>query len=304
MTGTRRTDHAITWSLRALACGSVAVAIAPKASATADSAVAALWSLIFSCSFAHNCMFEGIVAIASFAVWIWVYNILDSTSLAPRYRFDRASPQRLRDGHSNRGVLEATVYLLSIAAWHVFVRTRPPLEESAPTFSRLLYETLSGLIAYDLLFFPIHLALHHFAWVRSTHGDHHATGGALRASETTHHSLVDGMLQVAVNVVVQQRAWHPWSGRWGRKHDLSRLLHNVAVTYMLTECHSGYDAPWCMHRVAPAVLGGGLRHREHHHHGTVCFAQFSLYLDWLCGTSPSAALTKGAVCRSRASQSR
>ena len=166
------------------------------------------------------------------------------------------------------------------------------LEESAPTFSRVLYETLSGLIAYTLLFphspraTPLRMGV-----VHPRRPPCHRRCSP--RGETTHHSLVDGM-QVAVNVVVQQRAWHPWSGRWGRKHDLSRLLHNVAVKYMLTECHSGYDAPWCMHAWRRLCLGGGLRHREHHHHGTVCFAQFSLYLDWLCGTSPSAALTKGA----------
>ena len=110
---------------------------------------------------------------------------------------------------------------------------------------------------------------------------------ALRASATTHHSLLDGALQVVVNVIVQQRVlcWTPGSGfRWRAKHDLARLWHNIAVTYMLVECHSGYDVPWAMHRVVPGVLGGAPAHEQHHARGDVCFAQFSTYLDYAFGT--------------------
>ena len=27
-------------------------------------------------------------------------------------------------------------------------------------------------------------------------------------------------------------------------HPMTRALHNICVTYMLTETHSGYDMPW------------------------------------------------------------
>ena len=27
-------------------------------------------------------------------------------------------------------------------------------------------------------------------------------------------------------------------------HPITRALHNICVTYMLTETHSGYDMPW------------------------------------------------------------
>ena len=74
-----------------------------------------------------------------------------------------------------------------------------------------------------------------------------------------------------------------------RKHDLSRFLHNLVVTYMLVEIHSGYDAPWSMHRVCPAVFGGARAHELHHRHGAVCYHEFFKYMDVLLGCDASAA---------------
>ena len=35
---------------------------------------------------------------------------------------------------------------------------------------------------------------------------------------------------------------------WGKKHALSRFAHNLVVTWLLSESHSGYDLPWMSHR--------------------------------------------------------
>ncbi len=67
-------------------------------------------------------------------------------------------------------------------------------------------------------------------------------------------------------------------------HPMTRALHNIVVTYLLTETHSGYDMPWMLHNVLPhCILGGSPAHEEHHHGGRHHFQQFFLYLDWLIG---------------------
>ena len=76
------------------------------------------------------------------------------------------------------------------------------------------------------------------AAVRLPAAHHGARGRTLNALETVQHSYADGFLQVAVNIVVQQIS--PFAG-FGGKHPLSRVLHNVVVTYLLTEAHAGSD---------------------------------------------------------------
>lgn len=65
----------------------------------------------------------------------------------------------------------------------------------------------------------------------------------------------------------------------GPKHVLSRLFHNLIVTYMLTEAHSGYDLPWMTHNIYPEILGGSPRHERHHHNGRVYYQQYFKYID-------------------------
>ena len=121
--------------------------------------------------------------------------------------------------------------------------------------------------------------------------------GTLAAGATVHHSLVDGFLQVAVNVVVQQCSPWPLCSSSGpstqlmldclggcSKHTLSRFLHNIFVTYLLCEAHSGYDLPWMTHRIWPRICGGARRHNAHHNKGNVYFQQFFCYIDDFLGT--------------------
>ena len=58
------------------------------------------------------------------------------------------------------------------------------------------------------------------------------------------------------------------------KHPLSRVLHNLVVTYLLAEAHSGYDLPWMTHRAWPRVFGGAKAHDAHHVQGDRHFHQF------------------------------
>jgi sterol desaturase/sphingolipid hydroxylase (fatty acid hydroxylase superfamily) len=85
-------------------------------------------------------------------------------------------------------------------------------------------------------------------------------------------------VQVFINICVQQ--FSPW----GYKHPLSRIFHNLMVTYLLCESHSGYDLPFMSHRLFPTVFGGAPRHEAHHQRGNVYFHQFFMWIDDALGT--------------------
>jgi hypothetical protein len=87
-------------------------------------------------------------------------------------------------------------------------------------------------------------------------------------------------------------SWVPSS-----RHVFSRFVHNLLVTWLLCEAHSGYDLPWMTHRnplaflfsgstssvhgapPPPLVVGGAPAHNTHHNRGDVHFQQFFTYLD-------------------------
>ena len=94
---------------------------------------------------------------------------------------------------------------------------------------------------------------------------------------TFHHHIADALLQVGTNIVVQQIPLSFLSP--APRHKLSKLLHNVAVTYLLVEAHSGMDRWWMSSRLFPSVFGGSVRHQLHHVTGKAYMQQFLMYLD-------------------------
>jgi len=163
------------------------------------------------------------------------------------------------------------LYLGSVYVSYFFLPRRRQIMEEAPEFHRLFFETVSGIFLYDFFFFFIHLWYHvtRCSW----HMRHH-TDCMVTATTTVDHSFIDAFFQVAVNIILQQRSIFG-----GPKHDLSRILHNIIVTYLLTEIHSGYDGFWCTHRIWPWLFGGSKRHHEHHRTGIRYFQQFFCYID-------------------------
>ena len=285
-----------TWLVRGawIVAGAAAVA-APR---VADAAVARCWAYVLSFRIAHHCLFEASLATWGFFQAIAFFQLLDSLgSVSRRWRFDGAAPVPYgRSSDSQRGGLEAGMYIGGVLAFHA-VKRKAPLAVEPPTLGRVAGEVAAGIVAYDLLFYWIHRFFHWKgapSFLRRLHGEHHKRpepslgGSALRARETTHHSLADGFLQVACNVLVQQHSV-PFFFT-SKKHDLSRFLHNIVVTYMLVEIHSGYDAPFSMHNVWPWVFGGARAHEHHHRTGTACYHEFFRYLDVILGSdlaSPS-----------------
>jgi len=286
-------DSILTNGLRLVQVGVAATAVAEPA--VLDGVVSALWASFNQLDITHNKMFEAHLAVASFVVWILFFESMHLwLPNAEKYRLDNQAPVRALDGFGrdavDKGLKPVVSYLFAIAVFQYFgignllFGPKPDFED--PSFLRIFVELGVGIFLYDLIFYPIHWSMHRLpikAW-RREHERHHSWSreevAAHNASETVYHSLVDGALQVCVNILVQQIS------PWGHKHPLARALHNVVVTYLLCESHSGYDLPFMSHRLFPGIFGGSPRHESHHQISGVCYHQFFTYIDDACGYVP------------------
>ena len=181
-----------------------------------------------------------------------------------------------------------------------------------PSFLRLVVEVAFSVWLYDFVFYWIHRSFHLCStgghrikgdkktaassvdssadasfparlkqwWysVHLTHHDHYEkTTDPLHVLVTFHHHILDASAQVGINIFVQQV---PLAFLFaGSRHPMSKLLHNIVVTYLLVEAHSGYDLPFMSHRILPSVFGGAVRHQIHHDVGRKYYHQFFKYID-------------------------
>jgi len=250
-----------------------------------DELTSKLWSYIYNWNIAQLPLFEAEVAVFGFVTWIILFSSLhlllgeEKTKEArldhqlPHNPFEWAQPANWQLWFN-----PIVAYLGSIYIYIHYFHTKPPLPIEAPTFGVLVGETLFGIVMYDVCFMPVHWAMHHspIRQLKKIHGYHHRSGTkTLNAVETVQHSYLDGFMQVFVNIMVQQIS--PFGGG---KHVLSRLFHNIIVTYLLSEAHSGYsEVEWFSHQIFPELLGGAPRHEAHHHNGRVYYQQYFKYLD-------------------------
>jgi len=259
-----------------------------------DAWVAKLWQELYTWPQLHWAMIEALVAAIAFVVWISGFFLINEIPFMKRYRMvvrEESHPSGthcMSDKTKHRVWSSFPVYVLSIFALHL-VRSAPKVQQEAPSAARLLIELFLGIWAYDFIFYWLHLAMHRFPHRWHKHEIHHELKvhpvcgtNFLSAELVVNQSLEDGTMQVLVNMLVQNMPLY-----WGLpKHKLSRLLHNILVTYLLSEAHSGLDLPWSMHRLCPRLLGGAYRHEYHHHRRDCCFHQFFCYLDDFFGYVP------------------
>mmetsp|Transcript_39442 Transcript_39442/g.92770 ORF Transcript_39442/g.92770 Transcript_39442/m.92770 type:complete len:442 (+) Transcript_39442:85-1410(+) len=255
-----------------------------------DLAVVGIWRWFDSLAITHNPMFEAHLAVASFSLWGICYELIHVwLPNATSYRLDKRPPKRpLRwlpfgpDAH--KAAVPAITYLIAIALFHYFglgvtlFGVKPAFFDD-PSFLRVAVEVSLGVFLYDLLFYPFHYTFHNSSFQpwRRQHLRHHqwarTEATAHNAIETVQNDFPDVAIQVAINIFVQQLS------PWGFKHPLSRAIHNMMVTYLLVEAHSGYDLPFMSHRLFPGVFGGSPRHEAHHRVGRIYYHQFFTYLD-------------------------
>ena len=250
-----------------------------------DAGVQNLWSWILSWDITHTRLFEAHVAVGSFFFSIAFFSILHlvlDEETVKKFRLDGQMPKENPLAWATKEEFHlwfnpVVSYLASIWLYQQIFHTYNPPPLLAPTFGALVCEVAFGVFLYDLCFAPIHLFMHKgpLKQIRWVHGYHHRhKNGALNSVETVQHSYIDGTLQVMTNIFVQHIS--PFGGP---KHALSRIIHNILVTYMLSESHSGYNFSWMSHNIWPEFLGGSPRHERHHKDGRVYYQQFFTYMD-------------------------
>ena len=248
-----------------------------------DDLVAKIWSVVYNWDFAQVPIFEAEVAVFGFFTWIILFSSMHlflGEERTKESRFDGELPHKPFEWAEPKNYhlwFNPTASYLGSIWLYLQIHEKPPLPEIAPTFGVLAVETMFGIFLYDLCFMPIHYLMHNLkiGSVRRVHGYHHRSGNTLNSLETVQHSFIDGFLQVFVNIMVQKIS--PFGGA---KHVMSRLLHNLSVTYLLSESHSGYrDLPWMSHNLFPEIFGGAPRHEAHHHNGRVYYQQYFKYID-------------------------
>mmetsp|Transcript_20097 Transcript_20097/g.25995 ORF Transcript_20097/g.25995 Transcript_20097/m.25995 type:complete len:267 (-) Transcript_20097:1090-1890(-) len=219
---------------------------------------------------------EPMVATISFAIAINVWRLIESKNHKSAISdiFDlRRSTRLLRAG---------TGYWLGI--WLLSkVLPRASVEYSC-NWLKICIDLLFSVLAYDFIFYWFHLSMHRFPKFGAmiSHSTHHGPGGkGIRAHHVLEHSIADGSLQVLTNILVQR------VGIFGPRNWLARLLHNIVVTYLLTESHADHQAdndslwmfPGGIIHSFPTVFKGAANHRLHHQHAGPPYQQFFGYLD-------------------------
>ena len=212
---------------------------------------------------------EPAIASASFALWM---NLFRASEVKDDFRKRLGPPYHF----SISGFLSLMVYWIGVAGWVAVVPPPHEVQHGCPHSTRewlyMCAELAAGLVSYDFLFFWIHLALHTAPRLGGLvgHARHHqfdGTGDPKQESchRTVNHSLVDGALQVLVNILVQRHT--PWGTT---KTRLARWCHNVVITFILVEAHSNGAAP----RIARRFCVGVRDHHLHHRHRGPPYQQF------------------------------
>jgi len=234
--------------------------------------------------------FEPFVAAASFFFWIHVYWWAERQQGASRINDIRKGFEQ-PVGYSLYSILS---YSAGIYAWKMFIPPpAPTIPDGVPTsineLGYLTLEVVSGIVFYDFLFFFIHWGMHEIPLLRQIHHHHHAMKpGTVEARDVVHHSLMDGTLQVLVNIFIQRHTM------WGSpKSRFARILHNILVTWMLTESHSASTLFQFWRR----FLVGVREHRLHHLYDHRSRAT------WIQTTTQAEEANNGSTTKSKTSMS-
>mmetsp|Transcript_712 Transcript_712/g.1134 ORF Transcript_712/g.1134 Transcript_712/m.1134 type:complete len:260 (-) Transcript_712:74-853(-) len=226
--------------------------------------------------------FDPLVASLGFMVPIYIYTFCELQSGTNSCKSFR---EFLWSSKETESFLTKSLlaYWIGILIWVRFIPSPPGdlpsgIPDSLSSFIYLVTEVVTGIVQYDFYFFLLHWAMHECKYLNILlcHKEHHTARKTLEARHVLRHSFLDGSLQVLTNIAVQR--YTPWGVVKSR---LARALHNIIVTWMLTESHSSAPYP----NVFRKHFVGVREHRRHHLCGDGTFGrchryqQFFGYLD-------------------------
>jgi len=225
----------------------------------------------------------GFISYYRFQAW-WLEPLIASAAFTAFIGYYRRHERRNKcnsltagRGWQSDDVQAGIAYWIGIIIWKACVPPPTNMWDGTPTtFSQSLYfiaELVSGIVAYDAIFFFLHWAMHEIPLVCRWLGHaHHHWNTKSEAVLVLHHSLPDGILQVLVNILVQRTT--PWGCTKSR---FARLCHNVILIWMLVESHTRSPTPYLWRRWFSGVRNHAKHHESASHHSQ--YQQFFGYLD-------------------------
>uniref|UniRef100_A0AAV2MPW2 Fatty acid hydroxylase domain-containing protein n=1 Tax=Knipowitschia caucasica TaxID=637954 RepID=A0AAV2MPW2_KNICA len=168
------------------------------------------------------------------------------------------------------------VWVLPVTALLQWALRGPELPHKAPSCVRLCAEVGACFLLFDALFFVWHYSMHRFPWLyRNIHQEHHTSKAlvALAAQDSSGPELLSLLLLALLCV------------RLVDCHPLSEAMFHLLNSWAAVEDHCGYDLPWGLHRLFPALgLGGAPFHQAHHTKHSGNYAPYFTHWDRLFGT--------------------
>lgn len=246
--------------------------------------IASGWEYIKVQGWFRHDMFEPMVAVCSFFLWIHLWMFQDMRALNGKndklLRWRISSTDVQSKWYSGWWKKELPLYLVPLyllsISFDAFAPRRMALLQAAPSVWRIFQEVGCGLFLYDFFFFISHFAMHRVPGLDRFHSDHHIANEA-RASDTVRLTAVEEFTDVACSIAAL---------RLMRAHPLSRACYNIVITGLLTELHCGYNIPQSLQNIVPLGLWAGSgRHHLHHQHSFkgYYYQKFFTYLDNIFG---------------------
>ena len=146
-----------------------------------------------------------------------------------------------------------------------------PLEP--PTVLAVVCQLFASFVLYDALFFAFHLLLHKnfylYKYIHKYHHDHEMLHGHV----TNQLTIIERIsLVLTANFALKVFNSHPFT----------RTVFVPIFVTILVENHTGYDLPFGYHRTVPfGLVGGSVKHFQHHVNGKRCYQPIFTYLDKL-----------------------
>lgn len=222
--------------------------------------------------------FDPLVATFGFGVPVFVYTYQEiQTGTSTYVNFKQFFSKGTGDDKRPSAVLSLVAYWVGVFFWIQIIpqagggKLPYGIPTSFSALGTLIAEVCVGVIQYDFIFFFLHWSMHELKFLRFLHKQHHHPK-ALEARHVLTHSLLDGVLQVIVNIAVQRHT--PWGSVKSR---LARALHNLIVTWMLTESHTSTSRLNLFRKYFRGVRDHRKHHLEQSRHPR--YQQFFGYLD-------------------------
>lgn len=153
------------------------------------------------------------------------------------------------------------------------IQTTRALPRDPPSVFQISFHLLASLIVYDALFFVIHFTLHkNYFLYKNIHARHH-DHDVVYAHVTNRLAIPERIaLILSANEALKVFNSHP----------MTRMIFVPVFIAILVDNHLGYDLPFSLHRLVPfGLVGGSVKHYEHHMYGSRNYEPILTHLDKL-----------------------